>query len=119
VAKKEAAAPAPKTKATEAATAETKPAKPKPEAQTVVPGKDGGASAQVGAVSSIELADKTWNAAVAAAPGLAAGKGKGVEKVDKDGKTLYRTTVTGFATRAEAKDFCAKLTAAGKACFVR
>ena len=79
----------------------------------------GGAAVQIGAVSSPALADKTWTEAVAAAPGLAAGKGKGVEKVEKDGKTLYRTSVTGFASRADAAAFCARLKTAGKACFVK
>ena len=74
---------------------------------------------QIGAVGSPQLADKTWNEAVAAAPGLAAGKGKGVEPVEKGGKTLYRTSVTGFASRAQAQAFCARLKAAGKACFVK
>jgi len=83
------------------------------------PAKAGAAAVQIGAVSSPALADKTWNEAVGIAPGLAAGKGKGVEKVEKDGKTLYRTSVTGFASRESAAAFCAKLKAAGKACFVK
>jgi hypothetical protein len=83
------------------------------------PAKAGAAAVQIGAVASPSLADKTWNDAVALAPGLAAGKGKGVEKVEKDGKTLYRTSVTGFASRDAAATFCAKLKAAGKACFVK
>ena len=78
-----------------------------------------GAAVQIGAVSSTELADKTWREAVAAVPGLAAGKGKGVEKIEKNGGVLYRTAVTGFASRADAQAFCAKLQAAGKSCFVR
>ena len=53
------------------------------------------------------------------APGLAAGKGKNVEKVDKDGKTLFRVQVTGFKDRPAATAFCDKLKAAGKACFVK
>ena len=58
--------------------------------------------------------------AAAAAPGLAAGKGKNVEKVDVGGgKTLYRVQLTGFADRAAATAFCDKLKAAGKACFVK
>ncbi len=44
------------------------------------------------------LADKGWNDAAAIAPGAAAGKGKSVEKVEKDGHTLFRTQVTGFAS---------------------
>ena len=79
----------------------------------------GAAAVQIGAVSSTALADKAWSQAVAAAPGLAAGKGKGVEKIEKDGHTLYRTAVTGFASRADAAAFCARLKAAGKACFVK
>jgi cytoskeletal protein RodZ len=79
----------------------------------------GGSAVQIGAFSSQALADKGWSDAAAIAPGLAAGKGKNVEKVDKDGKTLFRTQVTGFADRAAATAFCDKLKAAGKACFVK
>jgi outer membrane biosynthesis protein TonB len=79
----------------------------------------GGAVVQIGAVSSTALADKAWKDAVAAAPGLGAGKGKSVEKIERNGGTLYRTAVTGFASRADAQAFCAKLQAAGKSCFVR
>jgi hypothetical protein len=79
----------------------------------------GVAAVQIGAFSSQALADKGWNDAAALAPGAAAGKGKSVEKVEKDGKTLFRTQVTGFASRADAAAFCGKLKAAGKACFVK
>jgi hypothetical protein len=74
---------------------------------------------QIGAVSSTALADRAWNEAVRLAPGLAAGKGKGVERIEHDGHVLYRTAVTGFASRADAAAFCGKLKAAGKACFVK
>jgi hypothetical protein len=79
----------------------------------------GPASVQIGALSSTALADKAWSDAARIAPGLAAGKGKRVEAIDKNGATLYRTAVTGFATRAEAKAFCDALSAAGKSCFVK
>ena len=82
-------------------------------------GCSGGAVVQIGAVSSTALADKAWNDAVGIAPGLAAGKGKSVEKIEKNGGTLYRTAVTGFASREAALAFCDKLKAAGKSCFVR
>jgi hypothetical protein len=91
-------------------------AKPEPAAGKPV---QGAASVQIGAVSSTALADKAWSEAVAAAPGLAAGKGKGVERIEKDGHVLYRTAVTGFPSKADAAAFCAKLKAAGKACFVK
>jgi len=120
-----AAAPKAATPPAKAAPAEKPAEKPKPPVEKPVAQKPaekavaGGAAVQIGAVSSPALADKTWNDAVAVSPGLAAGKGKGVEKVDKDGKTLYRTSVTGFASKADAAAFCAKLKAAGKACFVK
>ena len=100
-------------KATKPAPVATKPA--------VVPAASvgGPASVQIGALSSTALADKAWSDAARIAPGMAAGKGKRVEAIDKNGATLYRTAVTGFASRAEAKAFCDALTAAGKSCFVK
>ncbi len=96
-------------------------AKPPAEKPTPPPvaAKGGGGVVQIGAVSSTALADKAWSDAVALAPGLAAGKGKSVEKIEKNGGTLYRTAVTGFASREAASAFCGKLKAAGKNCFVR
>jgi hypothetical protein len=101
-----------------------KPAAPKPLAVKHAPAPataatPGVAAVQIGAVSSTAIAEKVWNEAVAVAPGLGAGKGKGLEKIEKDGHVLYRTAVTGFASKAEAAAFCAKLKAAGKACFVK
>lgn len=93
---------------------EKKAAAPEPKAAA-----GGGFAVQIGAVSSTALADRAWNEAVAAAPGLAAGKGKSVERIERDGGALYRTAVTGFASRADAQAFCERLKAAGKACFVR
>ncbi|MDR7229264.1 hypothetical protein J2X45_000327 [Caulobacter sp. BE264] len=87
---------------------------PKPAATATGP-----ASVQIGALSSPALADKAWTEAVRLAPGLAAGKGKKVETVDKNGTTLYRTSVTGFATREAAKAFCEAIAASGKSCFVK
>lgn len=113
------AAEKPAQKATEKPAEKPKPAAVAEKARAKPAATAGSAAVQIGAVSSPALADKTWTEAVAVAPGLAAGKGKGVEKVDKDGKTLYRTSVTGFASKADAAAFCAKLKAAGKACFVK
>lgn len=93
---------------------------PKPAlAAKPVPVSGGGAVVQIGAVSSTALADKAWSEAVAAAPGLGAGKGKSVEKIERNGGALYRTAVTGFASRADAQAFCARLRSGGKSCFVR
>ena len=98
------------------------PAKPVPKAEPIVVTPkvaSGGAAVQIGAVSSTDLAQRAWTDAVSVAPGLAAGKGKAVERIEKNGGILYRTAVTGFASRADAQAFCAKLQAAGKSCFVR
>ena len=108
------AAPAAAAKAPPAAPAKPVAAKPEPAAKAA-----GVAAVQIGAFSSQALADKGWSDAAAIAPGPAAGKGKSVEKVEKDGHTLFRTQVTGFTSRADASAFCAKLKAAGKACFVK
>ncbi len=96
-----------------------KPAETKAEPQTPAKAASpGAASVQIGAFSSQALADKGWNDAAKIAPGAAVGKGKKVEAVDKGGATLYRTTVTGFASREAATAFCNQLKAAGKNCFV-
>ncbi|MBP7703931.1 MAG: SPOR domain-containing protein [Caulobacter sp.] len=123
------AAPAPRpVPVTPATTPAAKPAPTKPVAsmpatppKAVTPAATGGGAAgvQIGAFSSQALADRGWSDAAAIAPGMAAGKGKRVEAVDKDGKTLYRTTMTGFASRADAAAFCDRLKAAGKSCFVK
>lgn len=107
--------PAPKPVQTAAAT----PAKPVAAAPKPVATASGPASVQIGALSSPALADKAWTDAVRLAPGLAAGKGKKVEAVDKNGVTLYRTSVTGFPSREAAKAFCEAIAASGKSCFVK
>ena len=76
-----------------------------------------GSAVQIGAFSSQALADKGWNDALAVAGG--SGLGKSVTAVQSNGATLYRTTVTGFASRDAAAAFCDRLKAAGKSCFVR
>ena len=95
--------------------------KPVPALKPSVPASavGGAASVQIGAFSSSALADKGWSDAARIAPGATAGKGKRVEAIQKDGATLYRTAVTGFASRADATAFCDQLKAAGKSCFVK
>ena len=110
--------PPPKPAPVAVAKAEPPPAKP-PAAKPAPAPAVGGAVVQIGAVTTTALADRAWSDAVAAAPGLAAGKGKSITKIDKDGATLYRTAVTGFASRTDAQAFCEKLKSAGKSCFVR
>jgi cell division protein FtsN len=123
VAAKPAAAPPVAAKPPVAKTPAPQPVAAKPAAAKAVESKptatSGAASVQIGAFSSQALADKGWNDAAKIAPGAAAGKGKKVEAVAKGGSTLYRTTVTGFSSRAAADAFCNQLKAAGKSCFVK
>ncbi len=79
----------------------------------------GGYVVQIGAFSSPALADKEWSSAAGLASGTMTGKGKRVAQITKDGATLYRIAITGFDTREQAQAVCAKLVAAGRACFVR
>jgi hypothetical protein len=96
------------------------PAMPASPAATAAVAPSAGAGwVQIGAFSSSALADKGWSDVAALAPAAMAGKGKRVEALSRDGKTLYRTYVTGFAGHDGAQAFCDKLRAAGKACFVK
>ncbi len=74
---------------------------------------------QFGAFSSTELASVEWSKLAKAFPSDMSGKGKAVESVDRNGKTLYRTAVSGFSSRDAAVAFCAKLKAAGHDCLVK
>ncbi len=79
----------------------------------------GSAVVQIGAFSSTALADKGWGDVSSTMSGEMAGKSKRVEALEKGGSTLYRTSVTGFSSRAAATAFCDGLKAKGKICFVK
>jgi hypothetical protein len=94
-------------------------AKPAAKPTPVAAAAAGGVSAQIGAYSSDALAQKGWSDTAAAFPADMTGKGRHFEPVAKDGKTLYRAAVTGFASKDVAQAFCAKLKAAGRPCIVK
>jgi hypothetical protein len=110
-----------------ARSAAIKTATPKPALASPAPtqslsakaGPTGGAIVQIGAFSSTALADTGYADVSAALSGRMAGKSKHVLAVDKDGKTLFRTWVAGFATRADAVSFCEALKAKNKSCIVK
>ncbi len=110
-------APAPKPVAPKPVAAEPKPVavEPKPAAKPAATG-GGAAAVQIGAFSSKDQAEQGLADAARIAGG---GKGRTIEAIQKGGATLYRTQVTGFASRAEATAYCDKLKAAGKSCFVK
>ncbi len=88
-------------------------------AKTVAAVAPGGVRVQIGAFSSAALADKGFSDVATLMPGSMSGHAKHVEPVDKDGSTLYRTSVAGFSDRAAAVAFCDALKAKGKICFVK
>lgn len=103
-------APAPAPKAAPVATPVAKAA------EAAAPAAGGPASVQIGAFSSTAQAEQGLADAARIAGG---GKGRSVQPIQRNGATLYRTTVTGFASKAEAQAYCGKLQAAGKSCFVK
>lgn len=94
------------------------PAAAAPVPAAAAPASAGGAMVQIGAFSSQAIADAQF-AEVARAFSQASGRGKRVEPVERNGKTLYRTAFTGFASRAEAQAFCQALKGAGRDCLVK
>ena len=120
-------------KKADAAKAESKKAEPAKtaEAKTAAkPAKDdapapvaslahGAAVVQFGAFSSSVLAGTEWAKLAKAYPADMSGKGRLVESVERDGKTLYRGAVSGFASKADAVAFCAKLKTDSRACIVK
>jgi hypothetical protein len=79
----------------------------------------GAALVQFGAFSSQDLAGEEWSKLSVKFGADMTGKGKVVEAVERNGKTLFRGAVSGFASRADAVAFCVKLKAAGHDCIVR
>jgi cell division protein FtsN len=82
------------------------------QAPAAAPRGAGGVAVQVGSYPDVASA----NAALAA---LRDGRAHGVEQAKVGGRTWYRVVVSGFATMAEANDYCSQHQAAGGACFVR
>jgi hypothetical protein len=101
------APPAPKAAAAPVKTA----AAPAPKAAS-------GALVQIGAYSSSALASNGWNEVAKLMPGEMAGKTKEVEPVERDGKTLYRARIGGFASHADAERLCLALLSKGRDCKV-
>ena len=97
-------------------------AKATPEAAKTTPNSAaaaGPAEVQIGAFSTRAMADEAWTADAAAAPGAMAGRSKRVTQIERDGRTLYRVSITGFASREAATALCGRLKAAAHSCIVR
>jgi hypothetical protein len=78
-----------------------------------------GSVVQIGAFSSDALAHKGYADMSTAMGGQMAGKVRHIQPLQRDGKTLYRTWVSGFASHADARAFCDALKAKGKTCITK
>ncbi len=79
----------------------------------------GGAVVQIGAFSSTSQSDKGFSDVSTAMSGEMGGKTKRIETVEVNGKTYFRTSVTGFSSRTAADAFCKSLAAKGHTCFAK
>ena len=81
---------------------------------------DGNFVVQLGAYSAPERLERAWDIAVSQAAGLADFTPSSTTFIQQaGGRTLYRLSVGGFATRGDAARVCAQLKARGSECFVR
>ncbi|KGJ04938.1 Sporulation related domain-containing protein [Paracoccus halophilus] len=109
-----AAAPVAATESSRPATASA----PAPAAQTPAPAPAaaGAALAQIGAFDSEALATGEWKRVSGKFGGLFSGKGMVVQRHETNGRTFWRLRASGFASRDEARRFCAALIAGGTDC---
>jgi hypothetical protein len=80
--------------------------------------KPSGWAVQLGAFDTLGIAKEKW-ATLSRANALLKEFPASSQSASVKGRTFYRLTVNGLATRAEAMDLCASLQAAGQGCFVR
>jgi hypothetical protein len=90
----------------------------KPDAPPGSPaGTGGGRSLQLGAFSSRKAADEAWKTLSGRYSYLAA-LSKDVERIERDGKSLFRLRAIGVSSRTQAETLCGRLKVAGEACLV-
>lgn len=106
-------------------TSDAAPAASRPEATPVTesapapastPVASGSALVQIGAFDSDKLARGEWNRVSGKFGALFSGKGMVVQKHETNGRTFWRLRASGFASRDEARRFCAALIAEGTDC---
>ena len=91
-----------------------------PVEKTASAGATSSSVVQIGAFSSTALADTGYADVSKTLSGRMSGKSKHVLPVTTaNGKTLFRTWVSGFSTRADANAFCEALKAKNKTCIVK
>ena len=86
------------------------------EAPAAAPVASGSSLVQIGAFDSDKLAKGEWNRISGKFGALFAGKGMVVQKHETNGRAFWRLRAAGFASKDEARRFCAALIAEGIDC---
>ncbi|WP_297800577.1 SPOR domain-containing protein [uncultured Brevundimonas sp.] len=112
-----AAAPKATTPAPTPAPAPAPKATPAPQPAPAPAAATGNSRVQIGAFSSREQAEAQYSAAASRHGGLTSGARRQIEAIERDGKTLYRTSFGGLS-RERATSLCNAIKASGGSCFV-
>ncbi len=78
----------------------------------------GGVQVQLAAMDAAAGADAEWERLRRRMPELLDGRRPAVVRAERDGRTLYRLRLGGFADTATAIGFCARVRAKGGACSI-
>ena len=73
---------------------------------------------QLAAVASEQAAQAEWQRLSKRMPDLLGARKPTVQRVDRDGRTIWRVRTGGFADLAEATSFCARVRAKGASCSI-
>ena len=107
------------------AAAESRPSEDRPSAApeaareaapAAAPVASGSSLVQIGAFDSDSLAKGEWNRVSGKFGALFAGKGMVIQKHETNGRAFWRLRASGFASKDEARRFCAALIAEGIDC---
>lgn len=88
-------------------------------APATTPAASGSGVVQIGAFASRDIAERQYSAITSNYAMFLGGTSRRIEEVQVDGKTFYRTSVVGFASKDRAREFCNALKSSGRDCFVR
>ena len=98
------------------------PAAPPPAAVSPPPARSAsapsGAAVQLAAVGSEEIAKQEWQRLSKRMPDLLGDRAPVIQRLERDGRTIWRLRTGGFADTAEATSFCVRLRAKGLACTI-
>ena len=73
---------------------------------------------QLAAVGSEEIAKQEWQRLSKRMPDLLGDRAPVIQRLERDGRTIWRLRTGGFADTAEATSFCVRLRAKGLACTI-